>query len=139
MSSFSWGLSTSNKSWNDDILPRYTFQGYRITPAYDSRNRPLPQSDTKTYFDIENSRIHAMSGSTKQALPEGIRELTTYKIYTTTDIKTVSYEDSSLADRIIYENKVYKLIGCRHWNVGVIPHYEAMMLYEEDYVTGGTP
>lgn len=65
-------------------------------------------------------------------LPESDRTQEWYKIYTEEAIETAQEPDGEgrLAERILWEDKVFKIIKVHHYSMGVLDHYKAIAVRE---------
>lgn len=133
MSSFTWGFSTG--AWQPQILPRKTLTAYTVTEGYDAYNRPTGK--TLTPFTLKNCSIQPVSGNEKITLPEGLKEKVTYKLYTSTKVKTVDYDDYTLADRVDFNGDRFIVIKVQDWDMSVQSHVEAYLIKDEEVIAGG--
>ncbi len=86
-------------------------------------------------FTIQGS-VQPLKGREMEALPEGRRAGSVFKIYTDTKLRTVDDKAQANPDRITFRVpafdstaplRTYEVIQVFEWQNGIVPHYKAIV------------
>lgn len=86
-----------------------------------------------TTDSIITASIQPLTGEDMEELPEGRRESEGYKMYTSTQVRTVQEAGSDQnADRIVFNSKEYEVHRVNPWqnnlNFNIVNHYKYFIL-----------
>lgn len=124
-----------NRTFTTNI-PRITLQARQRNAVKDagSRFENKKSSVTVTLFDLEYCTVQPTKGDDLLVLDEGLRGKEIYTLRTNTPITTAVEGTDRLADQVEYDGvnglSWFTIIKVREWSVGVIPHYEALIVKE---------
>ena len=87
-----------------------------------------PTNDVWDSFQIKAS-VQPLDGKTLATLPENQRTLETYRVYTSTELKTIREKEvpKLKADRITIFGRLFEVIRVDNWQNGLINHYKAIV------------
>lgn len=103
--------------------------GKRLVQELDEYNYP-----TKSVFVPFIAQINSyqpIKSSEQLLLPEGFRTRKGFKVFSQTELRCVEEGKEQYADKLFIENEWYDVIVVDKWDVGVQPHYEALITREE--------
>jgi hypothetical protein len=101
----------------------HTITGIRFATGTREKGRYVPGADSPIEF---KASVQPLSGHEKLTLPEGIREKSAYRLYTSFQLYTSQEDDDKKADRVTLFDDVYEIIRVDVWQNQVIPHYKAI-------------
>lgn len=101
----------------------YTIYGIRYgTGVFD---KGTISAGTENSFQFIAS-VQSLNGRELLTLPEGQRQVETYKVFTDYELKTVDEKNKTKADRITLFGKKFDIIKVEIWQNKVVPHYKAI-------------
>jgi hypothetical protein len=101
----------------------YTIDGKRFAAGSNDKGRYVPGADSDIQF---TASVQPLSGHEKLTLPEGVREKSAYRLYTSFQLFTSREGDNKKADRVTLFGETYEIIRVDVWQNKVIPHYKAI-------------
>ena len=114
--------------WSPRLIPRKTLNGIRRVQSIDQYGRVSDSLD-ETPFIIENAGVHPITGWELQTLPDGYRDKKAFKVYTTTELRSVMEGTNNLADLVEAQPGVFcTVIKVEDWNYNVQGHYLAYVV-----------
>lgn len=102
----------------------HTITGTRYAASTVLKGQSTPGATSAIGF---TSSVQPMSGKEKLSLPEGVREKTIYKLYTSFALRTASEKNKTKADRVTVFGDLFEVIKVDTWQNKVIPHYKALV------------
>lgn len=72
-----------------------------------------------------------LKGREREALPEGVRQSETIKLYTRDDLRTADQHAGTPADEIEYDGREFVVIMVSK-HVHLIPHYKAILQRKQE-------
>jgi len=101
----------------------YILSGIRYAASTRVKGQVSPGATSSIEF---TASVQPLTGKEKLALPEGVRENATYRLYTDYELKTADESGNKKADRVTIFSKTYEIIIVEIWQNKVIPHYKAI-------------
>lgn len=116
--------------WSPKSIPRTTFPARRYTQTLDEYNRP---SVSFVDFTVENAGApQPVIGEDQIVLPEGFRNRNTFRIFTTTVMRSVEEFTSNEADQVYIAPFWYTVVKSHPWSYGLQSHYEIYVAKNPD-------
>lgn len=91
------------------------------------------ESATDSTFTIKAS-VQRLTPKETDLLPEAFRTSRAYRVYTTTELRTVDPTTSKNADSIEIAGSVYDILQVEYWSQ-MMPHYRAIAVRRENVPT----
>jgi len=101
-----------------------TITGVRYAAGTYTKGQYSPGAETEL---IIQASVQPLAGRELDLLPEGRKELESYKIYTTIELKTADQSEQTQADELTLFGKSFEVIKVENWQNAVIPHYKAIV------------
>ena len=110
------------------VIPRKSVQGRHVQDTVDDFGRPLVGQAVYTPFNVLNTTVQPYIGEDFMAADSGFQSKRTYTIFTETKL-TEGEEDSIIKpDEVMIDGDWYRVVKVKPWQVGVIPHYECVVV-----------
>lgn len=115
---------------NNGAIPRKTLQARHVTEGYDAYG--YPTGLTYVPFEALVCTVQPIQGKDLLLLPEGMRDKEAYTVWTETECDTVNEGTDKKPDEIQIYGDWYKVTKKRSWQVGLIPHYELVVVKRDE-------
>ena len=100
---------------------------------------PMPTRDPDTGRTVRGSPISStirgsfqpLDGKEREALPEGVRQSETMKVYTKTNLRTSDQNTNSPADEIEYDGRRFVVYQVDKWPK-LLSHYKALLIRKQE-------
>lgn len=126
---------------NSNYIPRKSYNAREVRKNKESGS--IFENDTDdttpflyTSFTVKQCTIQATKGQDLLTLDEGFRDQEVYTLFTETPITSVIESTNRLGDQIEYDGvngtSWFTVIKVKKWNVGVAPHYMAIIVKDPD-------
>ena len=101
-----------------------TIAGIRYAAGSYTKGQYSPGAETP--IEIQAS-VQPLAGRELDILPEGRKELESYKVYTTFELRAANQNNQTQSDEITLFGKSFEVIKVENWQNAVIPHYKALV------------
>jgi hypothetical protein len=110
------------------VIPRKTVQGRHVQDTVDNFGRPLVGQAVYTPFNLLNTTVQPYQGEDLMVLDTGFQSKRAFTLFTETKV-TEGEEDSQIKpDEVMIDGDWYRVVKVKPWQVGVIPHYEVIVV-----------
>jgi hypothetical protein len=107
-------------------IPRKNLPARRVVETVNDFNEVVGK--TLTNFTLKLCTVQPMVGNDMLALVDGYQNKDCYTIWTQTECRVGKEGTHIKADEIQLYNKWYRVLKVKNWSVGVIPHYEVLVV-----------
>lgn len=107
-------------------IRRITLKARKVVEVRDDFNRIL--STNTTTFNAELCTVQPFVGDTFLLSPEGLQNKDVYTLFTSTPLQVGKQGTANKADEVFYDNKWFRVVKVKNWAVGLIPHYECIIV-----------
>lgn len=101
-----------------------TVNGIRYGAGTYTKGQYSPGAETEL---IIQASVQPLAGRELDLLPEGRKELESYKLYTTFELRTANQANQTQSDEITLFGKSFEVIKVENWQNAVLPHYKAIV------------
>lgn len=112
------------------ILGKQTATRFR----YGQETRDPDTGRTITPASTESSirgSFQPLDGKEREALPEGVRQSETIKMYTKSDLRTADQHEGTPADEIEYDGRRFVVYQADKWPK-LLSHYKALLIRKQE-------
>jgi hypothetical protein len=109
-------------------IPRKTLQARNVQDTVDNFGRPQVGQSVYTPFDLLNTTIQPYQGEDLMVLDTGFQSKRAFTLFTETKVTEGEEDSQTKPDEVMIEGDWYRVAKVKPWQVGVIPHYEVIVV-----------
>lgn len=107
-------------------IPRRTLQGRSVEEQLDEFERP--ELILRQPFDVNKCTVQPYTGDRLALSSDGFQGKDIQTIFTETELTSGLEASNRKADEVLINSRYYKVVKVKPWQVGVIPHYECIVV-----------